>query len=157
MSFASLHQLSATTMGGGSTKPRRRKAANRASSSTRAQLSLSRHGAPGPRGAGLRMAKSTGTTTRPSPMTTRSNRPSMPDHTRFCWPLHHRPTTPTCAPYLWNTASSQPQVHGQRLGGAGLLGAPGRPVALGVGPVRGALERGGGDVLWLWPVFWHIV
>ena len=121
MSFESLNQLSATTLGGGSTKPRRAKAASRPSSIWRAQQSLSRHGAPGPTGSGRRIAKSTGTIKRPSPTTTRSNSPSMPDNTRFCWPLHHLPTNPNCAPYFWNTASSQTQVHCQRLWVAGLM------------------------------------
>src|SRR3989442_959282 len=115
MSFESLNQLSATTIGGGSAKPRCAKVASRLSSISRAQCSLSRHGAPGPTGSGRRMAKSTGTIKRPSPTTTRSNSPSIPDNTRFCWPLHHLPTNPNCAPYLWNTESSQTQVHCQRL------------------------------------------
>ena len=69
------------------------------------------------------MAKSPGTSTRPSPTTPRRHRPSMPDHTRLCGPLHPLPTNPTGAPYVWHTASSQTQVHCQRLWVAGLLGA----------------------------------
>ena len=45
----------------------------------------------------------------------------MPESTRFCWPLHHRPTKPNCCPYFLNTESSMTQVHCQRLCVAGLL------------------------------------
>ena len=88
MSFESLNQLSATTIGGGSTTPPRRKAATRPSSMPCIQCSLSRHGAPGPGGSGRRMAKSTGTTNFPSPTTTTSNTPSIPESTRCSCPLH---------------------------------------------------------------------
>ena len=128
MSFESPNQLSATTIGAGNAKPRRRNAAKRSSSITRAHVSLSRHGAPGPTGSGRRMAKSTGTIKRPSPTTTSSNSPSMPDNTRFCWPLHHRPTNANCVPYLWNTESSQTQVHCQRLWVAGLVSCTWRQI-----------------------------
>src|SRR5262245_43089608 len=47
MSFESLNQLSATTIGGGMYTPRRRKATTRPSSMPCTQCSLSRHGAPG--------------------------------------------------------------------------------------------------------------
>ena len=87
----------------------------RPSSMTCTQCSLSRHGAPGPVGSGRRMAKSTGTTSLPSPMTTTSNTPSMPESTRCSWPLHQVPTRPNCSPYFLNTESSPTQVHCQRL------------------------------------------
>src|ERR671927_1433106 len=115
MSFESLNQLSATTIGGGSATPCRRKAATRPSSMLCTQCSLSRHGAPGPVGSGRRMAKSTGTTNLPSPMTTTSSTPSIPESTRCSWPLHQVPTSPNCSPYFLNTESSPTQVHCQRL------------------------------------------
>src|SRR5712691_3196239 len=128
MRFESPNQLSATTIGAGNAKPRRRNAAKRSSSITRAHVSLSRHGAPGPTGSGRRMAKSTGTTKRPSPTTTSNKSPSMPDNTRLCWPLHHLPTNANCVPYLWNTESSQTQVHCQRLWVAGLVSCTWRQI-----------------------------
>src|SRR5437667_12623576 len=85
------------------------------------QCSLSRHGAPGPVGLGRRMAKSTGTTSLPSPMTTTSRTPSIPESTRCSWPLHQVPTRPNCSPYFLNTESSPTQVHCQRLRVASLL------------------------------------
>src|SRR5215510_10825719 len=121
MSFASLTQLSATTSGGGSSTPRRRNAATRPSSMLCIQHSLSRHGAPEPVGSGRRMAKSTGTTSLPSPITTTSNTPSIPESTRCSWPLHHVPTKPNCSPYFLNTESSPTHVHCQRLRVAALL------------------------------------
>ena len=45
----------------------------------------------------------------------------MPDSTRCCCPLHQRPTTPNCSPYLRKTESSVAQVHCQRLCVAALL------------------------------------
>src|SRR5215472_14453563 len=121
MSFESLNQLSATTIGGGSAAPRRRNAATRPSSMPWSQCSLLRHGAPGPVGSGRRIAKSTGTTSLPSPSTTTSNTPSMPESTRCSWPLHQVPTSPNCSPYFLNTESSPTQVHCQRLRVASLL------------------------------------
>src|SRR5215468_8567649 len=115
MSFESLNQLSATTIGGGSATPRRQKAARRPSSMLWTQCSLSRHGAPGPVELGRRMAKSTGTTSLPSPMTTTRRTPSMPESTRCSWPLHQVPTKLNCSPYFLNTESSATQVHCQRL------------------------------------------
>jgi hypothetical protein len=109
------HQLSATTIGGGSATPRRRNAATRPSSMTWSQCSLSRHGAPGPVGSGRRIAKSTGTTRLPSPITTTSRTPSIPESTRCSSPLHQVPTRPNCLPYFLNTASSPTHVHCQRL------------------------------------------
>src|SRR5262247_4419108 len=85
------------------------------------QCSLSRHGAPGPVGSGRRMAKSTGTTSLPSPMTTTSRTPSIPESTRCSCPLHQVPTSPNCSPYFLNTESSPTQVHCQRLRVASLL------------------------------------
>src|SRR5712692_5439034 len=128
MRFASPHPLSATPIGAGSSRPRRPHAATRSSSIPRAHGSLSRHGAPGPTGAGRRRATSTGTTPRPSPPPTRSTSPARPATTRWCWPLPHLPTPRTCAPYVWNTASSQTQVHCQRLWVAGLVWATGRQI-----------------------------
>src|SRR4029453_16837782 len=121
MSFESLNQLSATTIGGGSATPRRRKAATRPSSMLCTQCTLSRHGGPGPVGSGRRMAKSTGTTNLPSPTTTTSNTPSMPESTRCSCPLHQVPTRPNCSPYFLNTESSATQVHCQRLRVVSLL------------------------------------
>src|SRR5262249_46603172 len=121
MSFESLNQLSATTIGGGSTTPRRWNAATRPSSMLCTQCSLSRHGPPGPGGLGRRMAKSTGTTSLPSPMTTTRRPPSIPESTRCSWPLHQVPTKPNCSPYFLNTESSATQVHCQRLRVAALL------------------------------------
>src|SRR5499427_9256339 len=121
MSFESLNQLSATTIGGGNSTPRWRNAAIRPSSMLWTQCSLSRHGAPGPGGSGRRMAKSTGTTNLPSPTTTTSNTPSMPARTRCSWPLHQVPTSPNRSPYFLNTESSPTQVHFQRLRVASLL------------------------------------
>src|SRR5262245_65453546 len=121
MSFESLNQLSATTIGGGSATPCRRKAATRPSSMPCTQCSLSRHGAPGPGGLGRRMAKSTGTTSLPSPMTTTRRTPSIPESTRCSWPLHQVPTKPNCSPYFLKTESSATQVHCQRLRVAALL------------------------------------
>jgi hypothetical protein len=115
MSFESLNQLSATTIGGGRFTPRRRNAATRPSSMLCTQCSLSRHGAPGPVGSGRRMAKSTGTTNLPSPRTTTSRTPSIPESTRCSCPLHQVPTRPNCSPYFLNTESSATQVHCQRL------------------------------------------
>src|SRR5918912_1541762 len=123
MSFESLNQLSATTMGGGSATPRLRKAATHPSSIPCTQCSLSRHGAPGPVGSGRRMAKSTGTTSLPSPITTTSRTPSIPESTRCSWPLHQVPTRPNRSPYFLNTESSLTQVHCQRLRVASLLRA----------------------------------
>src|SRR5262245_175808 len=80
--------------GGGNATPRRRNAAIRPSSMPCTQRSLSQQGAPGPCGSGRRMAKSTGTTSLPSPTTTTSNTPSMPESTRCSWPLHQVPTRP---------------------------------------------------------------
>src|SRR5262245_13770329 len=79
------------------------------------QCSLSRHGAPGPVGSGRRMAQSTGTTSLPSPRTTTSRTPSIPESTRCSCPLHQVPTSPNCSPYFLNTESSATQVHFQRL------------------------------------------
>src|SRR5215470_13862028 len=121
MSFESLNQLSATTIGGGSSTPRRRNAATRPSSMPCTQRSLSRQGALGPCGSGRRMAKSTGTTSLPSPMTTTRRTPSIPESTRCSWPLHQVPTKPNCAPYFLKTESSATQVHCQRLRVAALL------------------------------------
>src|SRR4029450_10109596 len=121
MSLESLNQLSATRMGGGSATPCWRKAATRPSSMTCTQCSLSRHGAPGPVGSGRRMAKSTGTINLPSPTTTISNTPSMPESTRCSWPLHQVPTRPNCSPYFLKTESSPTHVHCQRLRVAALL------------------------------------
>src|ERR687887_621900 len=90
------------------------------------QCSLSRHGAPGPVGSGRRMAKSTGTTSLPSPITTTSSTPSIPESTRCSCPLHQVPTRPNCSPYFLNTESSPTQVHCQRLRVASLLLAVGR-------------------------------
>jgi len=104
-----------STIGGGSATPRRRKAAMRPSSMPWSQYSLSRHGAPGPVGSGRRMAKSTGTTSLPSPITTTSSTPSIPESTRCSWPLHQVPTSPNWSPYFLNTESSPTQVHCQRL------------------------------------------
>src|SRR5215468_12616289 len=67
------------------------------------------------------MAKSTGTTSLPSPITTTSNTPSMPASTRCSWPLHQVPTSPNCSPYFLKTESSPTQVHCQRLRVASLL------------------------------------
>ena len=67
------------------------------------------------------MAQSTGTTTGPSPMITTSHNPAMPVSTRFCWPLHHRPTTSSCCPYFLHTESSMAHGHCQRLCVAGLF------------------------------------
>src|SRR5262245_8312977 len=61
------------------------------------------------------MAKSTGTTSLPSPMTTTRRTPSIPESTRCSWPLHQVPTSPNCSPYFLNTESSPTQVHCQRL------------------------------------------
>src|SRR5215475_641823 len=121
MSFESLNQLSATTIGGGNSTPRRRNAAMRPSSILWSQCSLSRHGAPGPVGSGRRMAKSTGTTSLSSPMTTTRRTPSIPESTRCSWPLHQVPTRPNCSPYFLNTESSPTHVHCQRLRVASLL------------------------------------
>src|SRR6187200_426993 len=110
-------------IGGGRCKPRWLKANRRASIISRAQLNLSRHGPPAPTGSGRRTAKSTGTTHLPSPMTTTTKRPSMPESTRCCCPLHQRPTNPSCSPYLWKTESSTAHVHCQRLWVAALLSA----------------------------------
>src|SRR5262245_47487135 len=121
MSFESPNQLSATTMGGGRFTPRRRKAAKRSSIVLCTQRSLSRHGAPGPVGSGRRITKSTGTTNFPSPRTTMSSTPSIPESTRCSWPLHQVPTRPNCSPYFLNTESSPTQVHCQRLCVAALL------------------------------------
>src|SRR4029453_14168289 len=85
------------------------------------QCSLSRHGAPGPVGSGRRMAKSTGTTSLPAPITTTRRIPSIPESTRCSWPLHQVPTSPNCSPYFLNTESSPTQVHCQRLRVASLL------------------------------------
>src|SRR5262245_30596748 len=85
------------------------------------QCSLSRHGAPEPVGSGRRMAKSTGTTSLPSPITTTSRTPSIPESTRCSCPLHQVPTRPNCSPYFLNTESSPTQVHCQRLRVASLL------------------------------------
>src|SRR5215468_5241229 len=115
MSFESLNQLSATPIGGGSATPRLRNAATRPSSMLWSQCSLSRHGPPGPCGSGRRMAKSTGTTSLPSPTTTTKRTPSIPESTRCSWPLHQVPTRPNCVPYFLNTESSPTQVHCQRL------------------------------------------
>src|SRR5918911_1287774 len=115
MSFESLNQLSTTTIGGGSATPRRRKAATRPSSMLCIQHSLSRHGVPGPEGSGRRMAKSTGTTSLPSPMTTTSSTPSIPESTRCSCPLHQVPTSPNWSPYFLNTESSPTHVHCHRL------------------------------------------
>src|SRR5262245_34684968 len=121
MSFESLNQLSATTSGGGSSTPRLRNAATRPSSMSCTQCSLSRHGAPGPVGSGRRMAKSTGTTSLPSPITTTRRTPSIPESTRCSWPLHHVPTRPNCSPYFLKTESSPTHGHCQRLRVASLL------------------------------------
>src|SRR4029434_4415437 len=51
----------------------------------------------------------------PSPMTTMSSTPSIPESTRCSCPLHHVPTRPNCSPYFLNTQSSPTQVHCQRL------------------------------------------
>src|SRR5712691_9630366 len=82
MRFASPHPLSATPIGAGSSRPRRPHAATRASSIPRAHGSLSRHGAPGPTGAGRRRATSTGPTPRPSPPPHPRPSPARP-------PRHH--------------------------------------------------------------------
>src|SRR5215510_2643038 len=95
----------------------------RPSNMTCIQCSLSRHGAPGPMGSGRRMVKSTGTTNLPSPTTTTSNTPSMPESTRCSCPLHQVSTNPNCSPYFLNTESSPTQVHCQRLRVAALLRA----------------------------------
>src|SRR4029453_18275368 len=121
MSFESLNQLSATTIGGGSSMPRRRNAATHPLSMTCTQCSLSRHGAPGPCGSGRRRAKYTGTPSLPPPTTTTSNTPSMPESTRCSCPLHQVPTRPNCSPYFLNTESSATQVHCQRLRVVSLL------------------------------------
>src|SRR5262249_30792669 len=121
MSFESPNQLSATTIGGGSSTPRRRNATTRPSSMPCTQHNLSRHGAPGPVGSGRLMAKSTGTTSLPSPMTTTRRMPSIPESTRCSWPLHQVPTRPNCSPYFLKTESSPTQVHCQRLRVASLL------------------------------------
>src|SRR5437764_6002439 len=121
ISFESLNQLSATTIGGGSTTPRRRNAAIRPSSMLCTQYSLSRHGVPWPVGSGRRMAKSTGTTNLPSPMTTTRRTPSIPESTRCSCPLHQVPTRPSCLPYFLNTELSPTQVHCQRLRVAALF------------------------------------
>src|SRR5713101_5934581 len=86
MCFASPHPLSATPIGAGSSRPRRPHAATRASSIPRAHGSLSRHGAPGPTGAGRRRATSTGPTPRPPP-------PPPPPP-----PPHHPPPPPPPPP-----------------------------------------------------------
>src|SRR5438128_283842 len=88
---------------------------------TCAHPSLVRHRRPGPLGLGLRTAKSTGTTSLPSPMTTRRSTPSIPSTTRLCCPLHHVPTNSSWPPYLRNTESSSAQVHCQRLRVAALI------------------------------------
>jgi hypothetical protein len=75
VAISHLCNLSATTTGGGSATPRRRKVARRPSSMTWSQCSLSRHRPPGPVGLGRRMAKSTGTMSLPSPITTMSRTP----------------------------------------------------------------------------------
>src|SRR5258706_7329546 len=67
------------------------------------------------------MAKSTGTTSVPSPMTTTRKTPSIPESTRCSWPLHQVPTRPNCSPYFLKTESSPTQVHCQRLCVASLL------------------------------------
>src|SRR4029450_13207848 len=67
------------------------------------------------------MAKSTGTTNLPSPMTTTNRTPSMPESTRCSCPLHQVPTSPNWSPYFLNTESSATQVHCQRLRVASLL------------------------------------
>src|SRR5499425_816711 len=61
------------------------------------------------------MAKSTGTTSLPSPITTTSRTPSIPESTRCSCPLHQVPTRPNSLPYFLNTESSPTQVHCQRL------------------------------------------
>src|SRR4030095_4191910 len=67
------------------------------------------------------MVKSTGTTSLPSPITTTSRTPSIPESTRCPCPLHQVPTSPNCSPYFLNTESSPTQVHCQRLCVASLL------------------------------------
>src|SRR5262245_16965969 len=121
MSFESLNQLSATTIGGDSSTPRLRNAATRPSNMLCIQHSLSQHGPPGPAGSGRRMAKSTGTTSLPSPITTTSRTPSIPESTRCSCPLHQVPTSPNCSPYFLKTELSPTQVHCQRLRVASLL------------------------------------
>src|SRR5262249_11586146 len=76
---------------------------------------------PGPGGSGRRMAKSMGTTNLPSPTTTISNTPSIPESTRCSCPLPQVPTRPNCSPYFLNTESSPTHVHCQRLRVASLL------------------------------------
>src|SRR6266545_3898149 len=115
------NQLSAMTRGGGSCRHRRCNTAHVRSNMTCSHLNLSRQGPPGPVGSGRRMAKSTGTTNLPSPTTTTSNIPSMPESTRCSWPLHQVPTRPNWSPYFLNTESSATQVHCQRLRVASLL------------------------------------
>src|SRR5206468_9439076 len=76
-----------------------------------------------PRACGVRPpnAKAHGTTSLPSPTTTTSNTPSMPESTRCSCPLHQVPTRPNCSPNFLNTESSATQVHCQRLRVAALL------------------------------------
>src|SRR6266567_4285450 len=88
---------------------------------TCAQPSLVRQRRPGPVGLGRRTAKSTGTISLPSPMTTSSSTPSMPSTTRLCCPLHHVPTNSSLLLYFRKTESSSTHVHCQRLRVASLI------------------------------------
>src|SRR5262249_39442081 len=72
-------------------------------------------------GSGCRMAKSTGTTSLPSPITTTRRTPSIPESTRCSCLLHQVPTSPNCSPYFLKTESSPTHVHCQRLRVAALL------------------------------------
>src|SRR5712692_2634587 len=94
MRFASPHPLSATPIGAGSSRPRRPHAATRASSIPRAHGSLSRHGAPGPTGAGRRRATSTGPTPRPSPPPPPRTSPARPPPPPRGWPPPPPPPPP---------------------------------------------------------------
>src|SRR5215813_6043164 len=61
---------------------------------------IRRTGGPQPRIAHPLIAKSTGTTSLPSPMTTTSRTPSIPESTRCPWPLNQVPTRSNCSPYF---------------------------------------------------------
>ena len=91
----------------------------------------------------------------PSPTTTTSNTPSMPESTRCSWPLHQVPTRPNCSPYFLNTESSPTHVYCQRLRVAALALAA---CCAWRRPVRGAPALCGGAALWLSrvvsPVVW---
>src|SRR5712671_991123 len=130
MSFESLNQLSATTMGGGSSRPRLAKAARVSSSIASVHSSLVRQRRPAPLGLGLRAAKSTDTPTRPSRTTLRHSTPPLTLTTRLYCPLYQLPTNARGPLYLRNTESSMTGVSCQRLRVAGLIDWARRQMAL---------------------------